>query len=84
MVVSRRLIGRGRAAIVAARFAFARSKMTDGEQQRVRFTPERHRREANRVRREAEATEQGAVRRQLLAVAQQFDAVAETMEHSFP
>ncbi len=82
MVVSRRLIGRGLAAIVAARFALARSKMTDGEQQRVKFTPERYRREAARVRREAEATENEAVRQQLLAIAQQFDAVAETMERA--
>jgi len=54
--------------------------MTDSDQQRVVFTPERYRREAARVRREAAATESEAVRRQLMDIASQFDSVAETME----
>lgn len=50
------------------------------EQQRVRFAPERYRREAARVRREAAATQNEVVRRQLLDIAERFDAVAEIME----
>jgi len=58
------------------------TQMTESRQQRVRFTPERYRREASGVRREAEVAESEAVRQLLLALAEQFDAVAEAMERS--
>ena len=57
-----------------------RSQLQMSEQQRVRFAPERYRREAARVRREAAATQNEVVRRQLLDIAERFDAVAEIME----